>query len=52
VDRGGCLDPTVIGPYGGSRSIRVEDSKEENSRTGSATGASAMEEDSRARVRV
>jgi hypothetical protein len=49
VDRGGCLDPAMIGSYGGgSRSTR----EEKTTRTGSATDASEVEEHQHARVRV
>jgi hypothetical protein len=48
VDPGGCLDPAATGPYGGSSATR----EEEKPRTGSTTGASAVEKDRHARVRV
>jgi hypothetical protein len=40
-----CLDPTTIGPHGGSRAEKGEDSEEEKPRTGLPIGASAVEKD-------
>jgi hypothetical protein len=49
---GGCLDPMVTGPYGGSRAEKRRRQKRGKLMTGSATGASTVENDCRARVRV
>jgi hypothetical protein len=49
---GGCLDPTETGPYGESRVKKGRRQRGGRLRTSSATGASTMEKDRRARVRV
>jgi hypothetical protein len=49
---GECLDPMVIGPYGGSRAENRRRKRGGRLRTGSVTGASTVEKDRRARVRI
>jgi hypothetical protein len=49
---GGCVDPTATGPYGGSRVEKRRRKQGGKPRTGSATGASTVEKDRYARVRV